>query len=1188
MAERFGASFTMNINDLKAGLKTANALIKESKSEFEKAAAGISGDWQKSEEGVSAKIKSLNSIIDVQETKVKALADQYRRELANGMEESSDRAIRLRTQLNNEQTALEKTKKELDEQTKAYDNLKNSSDEAGNEIEDTGKQAEKTANGGFSVLKGAMAGLVRDGFNAAIKGAKDLANQLVNVGQKADDLNTLSQQSGFSIEELQKFEYASELIDVNVDTIISSAKRLKKNMTSNSKETAETWEKLGITITDEAGNIRNSNDVFYEVIEALKNVDNETERDIAAMQLFGRNADELAGLIDDGGEALRRYGEEAEDLGIIMSQDAVDSANEFNDAIDKIKATGQGVFNTIGAEIAKELVPEVESVREQLNKFIKSKDFKDFKKKAVDTIKNFVKIGKEIAKTVLPTIAKAVKFVADNFDKLVPAVYTAVTIFAAFKAALAISSTITAFKAATLAAKAATDAATASQAGWNAVMAANPIGAVLTAVGLLAAGIGLLVASNKDAEDSTKAMFDELDERYPDLQDHIDKVDEMTKSYDDMRDAQQKILDEKQSEMDYYNQLWKELQNITDENGKVKEGYEKRAEYITSQLSDALDVEITMTDGVIKGYQQLRDEIDKLMKKKKAEIFLEVQEERYKEALDKKNEAFALELELQEEYNDLLDEQSKKEKELADKKDALAQAEKDYAENVKGAWTESNIKYVNALKDAQDAVSELETYLEDSTDGLNAKVEAAKQAYEEQAHLTEQYVNDIGTYEHNLEAIYSENYDAIIEDTYTYNGKYEDAADKHKKALEDQIEVEKLELAKLNKAAEDAGDERYKTEIAAAEARLQATKDELAQYNKTTEDELNKKNLYIWERHSSEVLSKITNKKVEFRDVGNGLVQSFVDGEKLGKALPAEQMKIIVDTAINEAKNQQGNAENAGLNIIEGLTKGVKNESKQKSLFSTVRTLGENVLKTLKLALDEHSPSATAAEYGALLVKGLEFGVSAETPALFKQVETLGEGVLRKIHDTFKTKTVADIESRVLTQAAKDRAPYLYETAAKVVEETVAETIPAVLYSGAKRVKTNGANKPLTISVYPSSSTSSASSAVSSAASALSAEKTVLAESKVTSVITEIKAILSDIRANISEIKLDIYDSTNQSRAIRSQYRTLDERAAQLDKSNKNITVQQYNTFSQAHSRYELYKAKQQTYAAVRLANVTS
>ena len=1194
MAERFGASFTININDLKTGLKTANNLIRESQSEFSKAASGINGDWTKSEEGVKAKLDSLNKIIDVQSERVRALAENYQKRLKDGMLETSDEAIKLRTQLNNEETALQKTKNEIDNQTKAYNELKNASGEAGTEIEKSGKEAENSAKGGFTVLKGALSQLVKEGFDAAIRGAQNLATSLVEVGKKADELNTLSKQSGFTTDELQKFEYASELIDVSVDTIIGSAKRLKKNMASESKETAEAFEKLGVSVRDEAGNIRNSNDVFYEVISALQGIDNETEKDITAMQLFGKNADELAGLIDDGGEALRRYGEEAEDLGIIMSQDAVDSANEFNDAIDKIKATGQGVFNTIGAEIAKELVPEIEDVRNKLNKFIKSADFKKFKTQAVDTIKNFVKIGKNIAEAVLPKIASAVKFVADNFDKLVPSIYAAVTIFASLKAALAISATINAFKTATLAAKAATDAATISQAGWNTVMAANPIGAVVTAVGLLAAGIGLLITSQKDTTDSANDMFDTFDKRYPDFENVIQKAEDLKQSYQDFQEEQEKIVSNKQSELDYYKELWEELQNLADENGKVKEGYEKRAEYIVGQLNDALDLEIEMTGGVIKEYQKLRDEIDALMRKKKAEIFLESSEAKYKEALEKKGEAMKELVDAEEQYNSLLEEEKSKQEELAKLEEAKIKAQQDFDEHVlNGAYVDTEIfnKYKGALEDAKKAYSDMDKYINDSEEGLIVRTEKAKKAYEDAAFAVEGYVEDIGIYNKNLEASINENWDAIVDTTYIHLSDYKDAEDARRAYTEESIKIEEKNLEILNKKAKEAGDDRYKTEIAQSEARLKNLEDELAKYNKETETKLLKENTAIWAKNSSEVLTQLTGKKVEFQRVGNDLVQMFVDGEKQGSALPVDEMNKIVNDTLGEIYDGKTGAKQGGVDLLRGLAEGIEDKNEQANIFGTLRSLGSKIISTLKTALDEHSPSEATRQQGAYLIKGLVFGIKDETPALLKQIDTLGAEVLLKVKSAFNNKYVRQTESDQIKRGLSSWEPIYKEAeerAKKSVEETV-EYLPAVLYSGAKRVKTNGANKPKTISVYSSIGTSSAvSSASKAAASYTSSVSTTTDSTKSVSLLTEIKAFLSDIKANISEIRMNVAEGERRASEI-SIYRNQTTAANGVyDNTGRNITVNQYNTYSQAHSRYEIYKSKQQAYNAVRLATATN
>lgn len=195
-------------------------------------------------------------------------------------------------------------------------------------------------------------------FSAAAGGALTAAAGLaVSAGLAADDLNTLAKQSGFSTEQLQIWQYGADRVDVSMETIVSAAQKMKKNMVSTSSDVAEAWETLGVSVVDANGELRDSTAVFDETIIALSKVENETERDTLAMTLFGRSADELAGIVDDGGEAFRAYGEEARDAGLILSQDALDSANEFNDAVDKLKAQTAGTFAELGTEIATMLIP---------------------------------------------------------------------------------------------------------------------------------------------------------------------------------------------------------------------------------------------------------------------------------------------------------------------------------------------------------------------------------------------------------------------------------------------------------------------------------------------------------------------------------------------------------------------------------------------------------------------------------------------------------------------------------------------------------------------------------------------------------------------------------------------------------------------------------------------------------------
>lgn len=212
------------------------------------------------------------------------------------------------------------------------------------------KAAQKTR-----ALSGAAAGVLGALGGLAIKTAQD-----------ADELNTLAKQTGFTTDELQKMRYASDLIDVDMDTITKAAARMTKQLGSSS----EKFDALGVATTNADGSFRAVNDIFYDVITALSEIPNETERDTVAMDLFGKSANELAGLIDDGGESLKALGQEAENLGLIIPQEQIDSANELNDAIDRVKAESAGAFAQLGTEIAEMLLPYIPQIVEGIEKVL--------------------------------------------------------------------------------------------------------------------------------------------------------------------------------------------------------------------------------------------------------------------------------------------------------------------------------------------------------------------------------------------------------------------------------------------------------------------------------------------------------------------------------------------------------------------------------------------------------------------------------------------------------------------------------------------------------------------------------------------------------------------------------------------------------------------------------------------------
>lgn len=192
-------------------------------------------------------------------------------------------------------------------------------------------------------------------------------------GKWADDLNTMQKQYRISTKQLQLYAAAAKLVDVDVNTITKAHVKLTKTMGNAAKgsaSAAESFEKLGVSITNEDGSLRDNDAVFQDAISALGKMGNETERDALAMDLFGKSASELNPLIVDGGETYKRVAETMQKYGLdFVDQETLDKANEFNNQIDTIKSVGVLAFQSLGAALAGVLEPVLEKVVDLVGKF---------------------------------------------------------------------------------------------------------------------------------------------------------------------------------------------------------------------------------------------------------------------------------------------------------------------------------------------------------------------------------------------------------------------------------------------------------------------------------------------------------------------------------------------------------------------------------------------------------------------------------------------------------------------------------------------------------------------------------------------------------------------------------------------------------------------------------------------------
>ena len=308
----------------------------------------------KSLKDTQSQLKDVNKLLKFDPTNVDLLRQKHDL-LSRAVKDTKEREKEL-------QKALEQLKEagDTEENRHQQDLLQRELVETQQSLKDLEDQYKKSSPALESFAAGAKNVQEKTAKVSAAAGiaAAGMLGMAAKAAASADDLLTLSNVTGFSVEELQKLQYASSFVDVSMDTMTGSITKLTKGMASGS----DAFDKLGIAITDSDGNMRDATDVWYEAIEALGQVQNETERDQLSMELFGKSAMEMAGIVDDGGEALKALGEEAEATGNILSGEAVEDAVAFNDQIDELKGKAEQAFLSAGAALADTLVPALETL----------------------------------------------------------------------------------------------------------------------------------------------------------------------------------------------------------------------------------------------------------------------------------------------------------------------------------------------------------------------------------------------------------------------------------------------------------------------------------------------------------------------------------------------------------------------------------------------------------------------------------------------------------------------------------------------------------------------------------------------------------------------------------------------------------------------------------------------------------
>jgi hypothetical protein len=349
-----------SVSNSMRNLKSQMALVT---SEFDGNANSVSA--------LSAKQNILKKEADEQKQKIAALNSAIEESTLLYGEENNVTA-EFRTRLNYAKADLNKLNGELSENEKYLNEAKTSAngcatsiDEYGKKVKAAGEASETFGNESTGAVNALAEALAAAGIVATVgKIEKALLSCATGAASFADEVLTTSAQTGIATEKLQGYMYAAELVDVPVNTLTDSmAKQIKSMGSYNDGTTSivDAYKQLGVEVTNTDGSLRDSQDVYWEVISALSGMENSTERDELSMTLLGKSAQDLNPLILAGADAMNELADEAQQAGYIMSEETLKAMGALDDQIQKMNNNSEALKNTIGAALAPALTDMAEA-----------------------------------------------------------------------------------------------------------------------------------------------------------------------------------------------------------------------------------------------------------------------------------------------------------------------------------------------------------------------------------------------------------------------------------------------------------------------------------------------------------------------------------------------------------------------------------------------------------------------------------------------------------------------------------------------------------------------------------------------------------------------------------------------------------------------------------------------------------
>lgn len=674
-------------------------------------------------------------------------------------------------------------------------------------------------------------------------------------------------------------------------------------------------------------------------------------------ELLGLNADKMRDSFAEGGEVAQK-----------ATQKTLKALFEMDDKVKQNQA-GVDLFGTMWEDLGAAGVKALMDTNGELT--TSKKSMEEIKKIKYDNVVNDISaIGRTfkmdvvapVVNKAMPKIKKGLEWITENLDELMdiakPLGIALASVFVVNKVAT-FASSIKVLVGVVGKLTTATKLQTIAQTALNTT---NPFGWVAIAVG----AIGGLIAILKKSEPT----YDEMVEKYAELDDQEqalrDTTNELIDSYKSFNDAKNETISNTNAEFSYYDELWGELQSIVDQNGKVKKGYEDRATVITGILSDALGTEISITDGVIQKYGELKKSIDDVIVSKKAEAMLNAMEDDYVTAIQKRNEALSTFMTNQDE--------------LKNKTDELKAAEQEY-NSVRADVLHSMGLTEDALTANGDAVmyaGREVKLVSPALEEAKAKVDGLTQKVDEQTEITKEsedaylgYISTIENYEGVSAAIVSGDTNEITQSLVNLENGFITAETGTEESLKRQNQNYKDKLDELKQAVRDKTPGVTEEQVNQMQGLVNRSEQELGKFKSKAEKQM--------DSAMTSVVQSVKDGETPVFDAATGVAGKAEEGLKNGDPVTA------------------------GGWWSDGFAEGIL--SKQSEVQSAANTIGSLVDGVMQRLWQFGSPSKVMKKKGRWLTEGLAIGMTDSVKDVVKSVKDVNNTISSNLKVDFDAAT---------------------------------------------------------------------------------------------------------------------------------------------------------------------------------------